>query len=529
MTSCVRVLLAIVAIVFLVQAPTGAHAATPDETARFLAGLPIAAESELASLSQDRGWRQHSEVMNKTWSDLERRQLSPIRAWSKANLTSRRPVTFYFFSGPDFLYVDAFYPNSDVYVLAGLEPIGTLPDVEKLRPGTQATEYGKLRTSLRSLLNLSYFITREMDQDLRNSQLRGTLPILYVFLARAGKTIHDVSYVSLDSDGNEQPDTEDKGVTRGVKIIFSAPGAKRQTLYYFRTDLSNRGIAGNGSFLAFCQKLGIGDVFIKAASYLLHGAAFSTTRDFLLERGASIVQDDTGIPLRYLEQRKWGLHPFGEYVGPIPIFRGHYQRSLEVLFDTRGAPPIDFGVGYRWRPNQSHVLLAVNRDVPEAPAAAPYTDPDPAGPHVGRAMERQAASPKGESAAARGVAGEGGKAPALQDTATERKVESAAKTQPATAVKTADARDAAPAATAVKPAETDLKPAAGARPAVEKAMPSQPVMQAPAAAQVPVAPPDAKGPISLTWLFVQALMIGALIWGVLVIFGNRGGAAGQSS
>lgn len=489
MTSRLGILAASLTIVFLVSVQARAHAAAaPDETARFLAGLPVAPESALAPLARDRGWQQHSDVMNKTWADLEKRQLSPIRIWSKANLTERRPVTFYFFSGPDFLYVDSFYPNSDTYVLAGLEPIGSLPDIEKLRPGTQAAEYEKMRVSLRSLLNLSYFITREMDQDLRTSQLRGTLPILYVFLARTGKTIHDVSFVSIDANGNEQPDTDDKRATRGVKIIFSAPGGKRQTLYYFRTDLSNRGIAGNGGFLAFCERLGIGDVFIKAASYLLHGAAFSRTRDFLLERGASIVQDDTGIPLRYLEQRKWGLHPFGEYVGPIPMFRGHYQRSLEVLFDSRDAPPIEFGVGYRWRPNQSHVLLAVNGDVRVQPAATSASPPAP-NTQTGQAIEKQAAPPRSEAAAAGGVAGEGGKAagPAV---ATERRVDSAVTKGPATAVKTADA---------------DGKPA------------------------VPAAAPTSGGTISLTWLFVQALIIGGLIWGVLVIFGNRGGTAGQSS
>jgi hypothetical protein len=144
-------------------------------------------------------------------------------------------------------------------------------------------------------------------------------------------------------------------------------------------------------------------------------------------------------------------------------------------------------------------------------------------------MESQATSPRTESAAAKGVAGEAGKAPAPQETATERKVESAAKTQPATAVKTEDARHDAPAASAVKPAATDVKPAVvGAKPAVEGAKPSDPVVQTPAASPVPVAAPDANGSISLTWLFVQALMIGALIWGVLVIFGNRGGPAGQS-
>jgi hypothetical protein len=499
MTSRLGLLVISLIVAFLVSVPARAHAAaTPNETARFLAGLPVAPESPLAPLARDRGWQQHSDVMNKTWADLEKRQLSPIRAWSKANLTERRPITFYFFSGPDFLYVDSFYPNSDTYVLAGLEPIGSLPDVEKLRQGTQAAEYDKMRTSLRSLLNLSYFITREMDQDLRTSQLRGTLPILYVFLARTGKTIHDVSLVSLDANGNEQPDTDDKSATRGVKIIFSAPGGKRQTLYYFRTDLSNRGIAGNGGFLAFCERLGIGDVFIKAASYLLHGAAFSRTRDFLLERGASIVQDDTGIPLRYLEQRKWGVHPFGEYVGPIPMFSGHYQRSLEALFDSRGAPPIEFGVGYRWRPNQSHVLLAVNGDVRVQPAST--AAPPAANTQTGQAIEKQAAPPRSDAAAASGVAGEGGKA-AAPAVATERRVDSAVTKGPTTAVKTADAD-----AKRVVPAA----PPAAAAPASDAA-------------------PASVGTISLTWLFVQALIIGGLIWGVLVIFGNRGGTAGQSS
>ena len=518
----VHVVAASVALALLALMPAPAlAAASPDETARFLAGLPVEPDSTLAPLARDRGWQQHTDVMNKTWADLERRQLSPIRAWSKANLTERRPVTFYFFSGPDFLYIDSFYPNSDTYVLAGLEPIGSMPDVEKLRPGTQAVEYGKLRTSLRSLLNLSYFITREMDQDLRTSQLRGTLPILYVFLARTGKTIHDVSLVSLDANGNEQPDTDDKSATRGVKIIFSAPGGKRQTLYYFKTDLSNRGIAGNGGFLAFCERLGVGDVFIKAASYLLHGAAFSTTRDFLLERGASIVQDDTGIPLRYLEQRKWGLHPFGEYVGPIPMFSGHYQRSLEVLFDTRGAPPIQFGVGYRWRPNQSHVLLAVNRVVSEQPAAPPYS-PSPAATEMqaGQAIEKQAA-PRGETAAA-SIAGEGGKAAA--PVATERRVDAAVTKSPATAVKIAEARDAKPAEGDAKVAVADAKPTAAT-----EAKPAVPVAPPPAAMPAPVAAPSSGGTVSLSWLLVQALIIGGLIWGVLVLFGNRGGPAGQSS
>ena len=61
-----------------------------------------------------------------------------------------------------------------------------------------------------SILSFSFFITKQMKVDLHAGQLSGTLPILYVFLARSGKTIRDVSPVALDDKGaahfaNENP------------------------------------------------------------------------------------------------------------------------------------------------------------------------------------------------------------------------------------------------------------------------------------------------------------------------------------
>src|SRR6185503_18322936 len=70
------------------------------------------------------------------------------------------------------------------------------------------------------------------------------------------------------------------------------------------------------------------------------------------------------------EQRGWQVQPFGRYVGPIAVFRGNYQNKLKGLFEKSGAPPIDFGIGYRWRLNESHVLLATNANPRGAPVAA---------------------------------------------------------------------------------------------------------------------------------------------------------------
>jgi hypothetical protein len=352
----------------------GVEQASPDDTARFLAGMHPSPQSPLAPLTRERSWQQHADTLDAIWAGLDAHQLSKIRAWSQANLTARKPVTYYLFSGPDFLYVDAFLPNSSTYILAGLEPAGHLPDVMKLRPRSVAAELTKLRTSLGTLLKMSYFITSEMSADLSASQLRGTLPLLYVFLARTGKTIHEVSFVDLAHDGSMQSATDAKSGARGIRIVFSGNGAKPQTLYYFKTDLSNRGVRTSG-FLQFCAQFGVGDIFIKAASYLLHNAGFSTVRDFLLGSGASIVQDDTGIPVKDFQKAGWELRPFGRYVGPIPMFSGNYQSKLKDLFAQGEPAPIDFGIGYRWRTNQSHVLLAVNKNSSSAAIGRPAVQP----------------------------------------------------------------------------------------------------------------------------------------------------------
>jgi hypothetical protein len=84
-------------------------------------------------------------------------------------------------------------------------------------------------------------------------------------------------------------------------------------------------------------------------------------REFLLAHSATILQDDTGIPVRFFKPGDWELRPFGRYLGPIPLFGGRYQRQLSDIFRSQRAKPIPFGVGYRWRPNESNLLLAVRQ------------------------------------------------------------------------------------------------------------------------------------------------------------------------
>jgi hypothetical protein len=343
----------------LVPAPY-AERATVNDTARFLAGLPID-NAALEHITRDPSWQSHAASFNNSWRQLESQRLSKIRAWSAANIKDRAGAPmFYMFSGPDFLYANAFYPDASTYILSGLEPVGRIPVIND----HSRRALGNLRQSMASSISLSFFITKNMKHQLRETALSGTLPILMVYIARAGKTIDDVSLVTLSPDGTVAPldrNVPQRGV-QGAKITFHSVGKPKQTLYYFSTDISDSGVKNSG-FLKFVETFGRGDALFKAASYLPHSGNFSQVRDFILDKADYVVQDDSGIPVSYFKRDLWNFQPFGRYLGPIAIFPGRHQNQLADMYRRGSAKPIDWGMGYRWRTNESNVLLAARKDI----------------------------------------------------------------------------------------------------------------------------------------------------------------------
>jgi hypothetical protein len=344
-----------------------------DDTVRFVAGLTPSAGSPLAVLTSDESWRAHARFFDRAFGELDRSQLSKARAWAKTHLVAHRPTMYYMFSGPDFLYADAFFPDATTYVLAGLEPVGQIPDLTRVARGSLGPSLSTVSTAMHSVLSFSFFITHNMRTDLSSGRLNGTIPILYVFLARSGKTVKQVSLINLDADGNERPEAPgERSGAHGVKILFAGADGRERTLYYFSTNLANDGVPASG-FLKFCERLGPADSLVKSASYLMHLGHFSKVRDFLIANSATILEDDSGIPLAYFDARKWQLQPFGHYLTPLGIFPNTYQPKLAELFQR--AAPIDFGYGYRWRRNESNLLLAVRGDAAVTGSAEPGVKP----------------------------------------------------------------------------------------------------------------------------------------------------------
>lgn len=277
---------------------------------------------------------------------------------------------FYMFSGPDFLYAHAFFPIARTYILVGNEPVGALPDLNQIPRDQLAGALANIRKSLESVLSWSFFITKEMKTDLTQPQLSGTLPLLYVFLARANCTIDSVTPVTIDADGNltegESQNEEGKSRTPGVRIVFRSAldsrftsyDSRQQVLFYFATDLSDNGIKSTPGLIKFCENQGRGVSLLKAASYLMHEPGFSRVRQFLLDRSDIIVQDDSGIPVRFFDPQAWRLQLYGPYLGPIDVFKEHWQQDLADAFARTPGSPLPFGFGYQWQPAKSNLMVA---------------------------------------------------------------------------------------------------------------------------------------------------------------------------
>ncbi len=455
--------------------------ASLNDTARFLAGMTPAEDSPLFKYTREPYWQQHARSFDNSWRELENRRLSKIRGWSAQHLKDRKAPLYYMFSGPDLLYADAFFPNATTYLFAGLEPVGQIPQIN----GRTFGALGNLRSSMASSISLSFFITNHMKSQLRETSLSGTLPILMVYAARAGKTIKDVSLVSIDNDGkltNVADGATPRGV-QGVKMVFGEPGKPEQTLYYFSTDISDSGVKNSG-FLKFAESFGPGDAMFKAASYLPHSGGFSQIRDFVLAQAQNIVQDDSGIPIHAFKRDQWTFHPFGRYLGPIALFPGRHQGQLDEIFRKGQVRPLEFGMGYRWRPNESNMLWAVKKE--QAPLRPSISD------EVPQAAKPQPASPKPAEASAAPAVVPAPVAKPANDAAAMPVPASAPAPVPAAAPQTEAKSEANPAANPVapKPVEASAAPASvpAAAPAPQAPAEPKPASEMKPAAEL-VAPP----------------------------------------
>jgi hypothetical protein len=334
-------------------------ATTLDDTARMLAGLKATGiGGHPMRLSAE--WQQHQTEMDKLWSDFKWRHQSPIEQWSNAEIDDLHNATglFYPFSGPDVIFAHHFFPHADTYVLCGLESCEPLPPMVGLSSNEIADGLNGLRNSLNTAMQFSFFVTKDMRNDLVSTRFRGVLPIMLVFLARTGHTIDSVDLVKLDISGT--PQIVSGSGAQGIMIRSRGRWGQPKRVFYFRQDLSDSALSAGHPLLRFVSSLSQPPAFLKSASYLMHGQNFGTIREYLLENCRAIVQDPSGIPYRELVKAGHNLRLYGNYQGTINIFREHQQADLIEAYVRKEhqAQPISFGIGYIFDPDTTCLMVA---------------------------------------------------------------------------------------------------------------------------------------------------------------------------
>ena len=142
------------------------------------------------SWTSTKEWQEYQQDLDHKWSYLNRIRLNAMKTWGGSALGGLRDKTgtvYYPFSGPDALYVDTLFPDSKIVIMAGLEPVGTMPDLAKLEKDGRLGPYLEdVQKSLYTILTASFFKTKDMKNDFNNNLVDGLMPAMIVFLARQG-------------------------------------------------------------------------------------------------------------------------------------------------------------------------------------------------------------------------------------------------------------------------------------------------------------------------------------------------------
>jgi hypothetical protein len=365
--SLVLALLVTTALVGSASAESGEFNRRATATAQILAGItPTAGDPALDRLVKLEVFAEHQKWMASHWRQA-RSRISAIESWRDQEVKISGPhnkTLLYPFSGPDFLNAYTLFPDHSLYIFFSLERPGTLPDLESVSP----VQFGKMlqdvRNAFRDIFERNYFITDYMSKQLTTPWIRGTVPVMATMMALMNLRIVRIEPIDLFPElTNSYEALEAKRprrLMRGVRIDFSsANGDPLHQMYYFSVDAADKWLEFYPGFLDWVAQHRPASALLKSASYLLHDSQFEKTRTMILSSADYVIQDDTGIPYRFLQQPPWRVRLYGRYHKPIKGLRYGYQADLESAYKARSdVPDLPFPFGYHWRGKQSGLLIA---------------------------------------------------------------------------------------------------------------------------------------------------------------------------
>jgi hypothetical protein len=347
------------------EAPSAERRALLAETAALLAGLELPAGSPLQPLVEGAAYAEYRDRTERAWRRYVQANLRGIERWRGQHLADSLPATvFYPMGGPDVINALTFFPRARELIVVGLEPPGPIPIARDLPRDEILRWLEEGHAARRTLLTANLFRSGEMKDGMRRSPLASVPALLLFFLARAGYEVDDLFSIAVDATGRARPvrgEVRRPGMMAGCELLFRRRGDATQRRWrYVRLDLSDATQQTYPLLLAGLVGSGELATMLKAASYLPHQPDFSALRRVILERSRLVLEDDSGVPLRYFAAERWTLSVFGRY-RVIKKFARKFQPDLDELIRDRSPGELPFAYGYGFSPARSHVIIARRR------------------------------------------------------------------------------------------------------------------------------------------------------------------------
>lgn len=335
-----------------------------NDLAKFIAGIDVDNDSKFSKLSQTNIWKSYAKQANVSWKSFFDKN-EAARVWGTKELNENRAECsklLYPFSGPDVLFPEIFFPQTKEVFMIGLEPVGSIPQFKGSEKSNQLdTIFEKYKRAINEVIKFSFFMTKKMKVELTNQDIDGTTPIIMLFLVREGKELLKIEPIVVEKEGlvvvKENFNEIKRAKNKGVRFYYNDKGSKEvRQITYISTNLADGTLSVNKDLLAFFDKID-GKVcsYVKSASYLMHKSAFSTIRNTLLNKSIFHLQDDSGIPYKFIDQKKWDVQLYGTYEKPIQLFAKCQEEDLAQAFKGKNVKKLNFRIGYA---GKSNLLLA---------------------------------------------------------------------------------------------------------------------------------------------------------------------------
>ena len=276
---------------------------------------------------------------------------------------------FYPFSGPDMLNALAFFPEGKDFILFGLEIPGLVPDATKHDAAKRIAELRSMQTGLSAIIKFNFFMTNSMRVDLKNDSYGSIAGIIMFFLARSGYEVLDARNLSIDAQGTvvDTYNLNNKSLVPGVEFYFRKVGTSEvKRVRYFSLNVINEEISKHPNFSAYMSTQPQCTAIVKSASFIMHiEECFSDIRKLVMQKSDQILQDDSGVPLRFFLKGDWDVTYFGYYDKPIPLFSNRFQESLKKNMTQYSKGKLPFSYGYDYKPGFSNLIFAVKKSAVE--------------------------------------------------------------------------------------------------------------------------------------------------------------------